>query len=41
MDNSGGNNDVGSGDWLLESTDPMLDSLSDSYPDPDVFLCIC
>ena len=45
VDNGGGENDadggVGGGDWLSESTDPVLDSLPNSYSDSNVFLCMC
>ena len=32
---------IGSSNWLLESTDPVLDSLSDSYSNSNIFLCVC
>jgi len=38
-DGSGGDSDVGSGDWLSESADPMLDLFPDSYSDFNIFLC--
>jgi len=34
-----GDSDMGGGDWLLESANPVLDLLSDSYSDSDFFLC--
>jgi len=34
-----GDSDMGGGDWLLESANPVLDLLPDSYSDSDFFLC--
>jgi len=33
-----GDSDVGGSDWLSESADPVLDLLSNSYSDFDIFL---
>jgi len=38
-DDGGGDSDVDGGDWLSESADPMLDSLSNLYSDSNIFLC--
>jgi len=38
-DDSSGDSDVGSGNWLSESADPILDLLPDLYSDSDIFLC--
>jgi len=37
-DDDGGDSDTGGSDWLLESTDPILDLLPNSYSDSNVFL---
>ena len=37
-DDGGGDSDAGGSNWLLESIDPILDSLSDSYSDSNIFL---
>ena len=34
-----GGSNVVCDDWLSESTNPILDSLPDSYSDSNVFLC--
>ena len=34
-----GDSDIDGGDWLLESANPVLDLLSDSYSNSDFFLC--
>jgi len=41
-DDNGGNSDMGGGmssGNLSESTNPVLDSLSNSYSNSDIFLC--
>jgi len=38
-DDSDSDSDTGGGDWLLESTDPILDLLPDLYSNSNVFLC--